>query len=97
MTLLINKTVLTLHEVIAGLCGGASLLAIPILRETYAPIIRIRRDRKSGDPEKAAAAHPHVAAGHKSKAHVLWINLSRPLVLLFRSFICFVLSLYMAL
>lgn len=93
-----NEILLTFcHLVIAGLTGFSSALAIPILRETYAPIIRIRRERASGDPEKAAAAHPHLAAGHKSKLHVLWVNLSRPLVLLTRSFICFVLSLYMAL
>ncbi|KDQ64730.1 hypothetical protein JAAARDRAFT_28372 [Jaapia argillacea MUCL 33604] len=83
--------------IISGLCALASGLAIPLLRETYAPVIRMRRDKRSADPEKAAMKHPHLTQEHKSKLHVLWLNLSRPFVLLTRSFICFILSLYMAL
>lgn len=78
------------------LCGLASVVAIPCLRETYAPIIRQRRAAKSGDREKAVyeSHNPALAQG---KLHYLWVNLSRPIILLFGSFICFVLSLYMAL
>jgi len=78
---------------IAVLCGLASVIAIPLLRETYAPIIRQRRAAKSGDHEKAMSYNSDLRQG---KLHYLWVNLSRPIILLFGSFICFVLSLYMA-
>lgn len=83
--------------VIVALCGAAAVLAIPLLRETYAPVIRLRRDQRSGDPEKAAQTHPHLAEHHGNKWEYLWLNLKRPIILLTRSFICFILSLYMAL
>ncbi|KAF8903320.1 major facilitator superfamily domain-containing protein [Gymnopilus junonius] len=82
--------------VIAGCCAVCGAFSIPLLRETYAPVIRQRKAAKSGDPEKVAKAHPHLQKEHGSKLHVLWINLSRPITLLFRSLICFMLSLYMA-
>jgi len=82
--------------IIAIVCGVAGAIGIPLLRETYAPVIRLRRARKSGDPEAAGRAHPHLQEAHGSKLHILWINLERPFEILFRSFICFVLSLYMA-
>jgi multidrug resistance protein len=81
--------------VIACTSGFAALVGIPLLRETYAPIIRLRRD-KALDPEKAARVHAALMEAQGSKLNVLWTNLSRPMILLFRSFICFVLSLYMA-
>ena len=82
--------------IIACLCAVASVIGIPILRETYAPIIRLRLANKSADPEKAAKEHPALVAAHGSKLNILWMNLSRPAILLTRSFICFILSLYMA-
>ncbi|KAF9482294.1 multidrug resistance protein 4 [Pholiota conissans] len=82
--------------VIAISCGAASAIGIPLLRETYAPVIRLRRAAKSGDPEKVAKAHPHLLKEHGSKLHVLYINLIRPITLLFGSLVCFVLSLYMS-
>ncbi|KXN92560.1 hypothetical protein AN958_06857 [Leucoagaricus sp. SymC.cos] len=82
--------------VIACLCGFASLIGIPLLRETYAPIIRMRQAARSADPEALRRAHPSLQHIAGSKLHVLWINLSRPVILLFRSLICFMLSLYMA-
>ncbi|KXN89327.1 hypothetical protein AN958_05825 [Leucoagaricus sp. SymC.cos] len=82
--------------VIACICGFASLISIPLLRETYAPVIRMRRAIRSADPEAAKGALPLSPKIHGSKFHVLWFNLSRPVILLFRSFICFMLSLYMA-
>ncbi|TFK55812.1 multidrug resistance protein 4 [Heliocybe sulcata] len=83
--------------IVAGLCGLASAIAIPLLQETYAPVIRLRLAKKSADPEKAAAKHPHLQQEHGSKLHILWVNISRPFILLTRSFICFILSAYMAL
>nr|GAT59330.1 predicted protein [Mycena chlorophos] len=82
--------------IVAVLGAVASAFGIPFLRETYAPIIRLRRAKKAADPEKAAAGHPALLAQHTSKLHYLWINLSRPAILLFGSVVCFLLSLYMA-
>ncbi|PPR01247.1 hypothetical protein CVT24_006011 [Panaeolus cyanescens] len=82
--------------VIAITCGVASLVGIPLLRETYAPVIRLRKAKKSADPEAAARAHPALLHAHGSKMHVLWVNLTRPIIMLCRSMICFILSLYMA-
>lgn len=83
--------------VIGGLSAVSGAVGLPILRETYAPVIRFRIANASGDPEKAARAHPHLAASHGNAWHLIWVNLSRPFILLTRSFVCFVLSLYMAL
>jgi len=80
--------------VIAGLTGLASVVGIPFLRETYAPVIRLRRARKM-DPEKAEKQRQELEA-QGNAMELLWVNLSRPFVLLTRSFICFILSLYMA-
>jgi len=84
---------------IVALCGVASVFGIPLLRETYAPIIKLRLDKVILDPEKAAAAAEHSALTphHTSSWAYLWINLKRPVILVTRSFICFILSLYMAL
>jgi hypothetical protein len=66
--------------------------------ETYAPVIRMKCDLVSGDPEKARDARRHLGPDVQlGRWRFLWINLSRPVVLLTHSFICFVLSLYMAL
>ncbi|KAF8138610.1 multidrug resistance protein 4 [Boletus edulis] len=78
--------------VIVGLCGIAAILAIPLLRETYAPVIRRRLHTQGADLEKEIDYVPvQVGWDH------LWLNLKRPVILLTRSFICFILSLYMAL
>ena len=83
--------------VISGLCGIAAAIGIPFLRETYAPVIRLRLALKSADPEAAARSHPHLVQNHGGKWHLIWVNLHRPFILLTQSFVCFVLSLYMAL
>ncbi|KXN82226.1 hypothetical protein AN958_02917 [Leucoagaricus sp. SymC.cos] len=82
--------------VIACACGFTSLIGIPLLRETYAPIIRMRQATRSVDPEAAKRVHPSLQQDDKNKLLSLWINLCRPVILLFRSLICFMLSLYMA-
>ncbi|KAL0570705.1 hypothetical protein V5O48_011256 [Marasmius crinis-equi] len=81
--------------VIAAACGVASLFAIPLLRETYAPVLKKRKAKKM-DPENGTRVTPSMPGGNTSKLYYLWLNLSRPAVLLTRSFICFILSLYMA-
>jgi MFS family permease len=71
--------------VIVGISAIASIIGIPFLRETYAPVIRLRRRAKrSLDPEKAAELHPALAQAHGSKVQLIWLNLSRPVILLTR-------------
>jgi hypothetical protein len=74
-------------------CGVAALVCIPFLRETYAPVIRSGLAATSSDPEKVIDTP---VPKSESIWHVLWLNLSRPVLLLTRSFICFILSLYIA-
>ncbi|KAF9450283.1 multidrug resistance protein 4 [Macrolepiota fuliginosa MF-IS2] len=81
--------------VIACTCGFASLIGILMLNETYAPVIRMRRARRQTDPEAFEKDYP-TSQQDENKLYVIWINLSRPVTLLFKSFICFILSLYMA-
>ncbi|KAF7794558.1 hypothetical protein EIP86_005693 [Pleurotus ostreatoroseus] len=83
--------------VISAVSGVAAAFGIPFLRETYAPVIRLRIAKNAADPEKSAQMHPHLVQNHGGKLHLMWINLSRPFILLTRSLVCFVLSLYMAL
>jgi len=78
-------------------CAVAALFGIPLLKETYAPVIRLRRAAKAPDPEKAMKTHPRLLRERRSKLHMLWVDLSRPIIILSHSFICFILSLYMAL
>ena len=79
-----------------AISGVAGIIGIPLLRETYAPVIRLRRAQKSGDLE-ALARIPDIAHVQRDKWKFLWDNLTRPFMMLTRSFICFILSLYMAL
>ncbi|KAG6916740.1 hypothetical protein DXG01_005560 [Tephrocybe rancida] len=81
--------------VIAILSGLSALLGIPLLRETYGPVIRLRRAKATGDPEALTRIY-RVANIREKSFGFLWENLSRPIVMLCRSFICFILSLYMA-
>ncbi|EIN10549.1 multidrug resistance protein 4 [Punctularia strigosozonata HHB-11173 SS5] len=84
-------------KIIACLCGLGAAIGIPFLRETYAPVIRMRLAARSGNPEEAAKRHPHLQTQHGSKIHVLWLNLTRPFILLTRSYVCLLLSMYMGL
>jgi len=81
--------------VISVLCGLAAIVGIPVLKETYGPVIRLRRAKRSNDPE-ALARITQLTNVHQNKFAFLWENLSRPIVMLSRSLICFMLSLYMA-
>lgn len=78
--------------VIAGFCGIASILAIPFLKETYAPVIRRRLHAHGTELEKGITT-----TQRQDRLGYIWLNLKRPMILLTRSFICFILSLYMAL
>ncbi|KAF8187021.1 multidrug resistance protein 4 [Mycena galopus ATCC 62051] len=81
--------------VLAGVTAFASLVGIP-LRETYGPLLQLRFISLPADSEKAPPTAEEIHPTSQKLRHV-WINFSRPLLLLSRSFICFILSLYMAL
>ncbi|KAJ7108531.1 major facilitator superfamily domain-containing protein [Mycena epipterygia] len=83
------------YFVLAGATTFASLVGIPFLRETYAPLLKMRRVVQPADPEKTAQIVEGVNHTPRN-LHYLWINFRRPLFLLSHSFICFILSLYMA-
>ena len=82
---------------ICALIGSA--FGIPYLEETYAPVIQQRRARAEveADPEKRTFEHDVLLQQEHDPKHVLWVNLTRPFALLFGSFICFILSVYMGL
>jgi MFS family permease len=79
--------------IMSALCGVAALIGIPCLKETYAPVIRLRLGKLSSDSEKVAQT---LLYKNESIWRKLWLNLSRPVILLSHSFICFILSLYLA-
>ncbi|KZV69849.1 multidrug resistance protein 4 [Peniophora sp. CONT] len=80
------------------LSSAAGILGVPLLRESYAPVIRLRL-AKGMSPEEAMRRHPHLQEAHdpSKKWAIMRENLERPFILLTRSLICFALSLYMAL
>ena len=75
-------------------CGAAAVIGIPFLRETYAPVIRSHLAKKASDLEKMPQT---LMTQDESIWKTLWLNLSRPAILLTHSFICFIFSLYLAL
>jgi MFS family permease len=81
--------------IMSAFCGAGAVIGIPLLRETYAPVIRMRMGKSSPDLEDVTQAH-----APKSKFvfwHILWLNLCRPVRLLSDSFLLFILALYLAL
>ncbi|CAE6526256.1 unnamed protein product [Rhizoctonia solani] len=70
-------------KIISIAAGAATIFGIPLLQETYAPILR----RRYGYPDLTPRG---------SLSEVLLESLVRPLQLLTRSMVCFALSLYMA-
>ncbi|KAJ7121826.1 multidrug resistance protein 4 [Mycena crocata] len=79
--------------VLAITAGAIALVGIPLLQETYAPVLRARKLKKQfrADPKNLGLMDPAIQEGVSEK---IWINLSRAVVLLTTSFICFILSLY---
>ena len=69
------------------------------LEETYAPVLQRKRAHAEieADPEKRTLEHDVLLQQEKDPMHILWVNLTRPFALLFGSFICFILSVYMGL
>lgn len=83
--------------IITILAGVAGILGIALLRETYAPVLRARLVKSCvSDPEKAQELSHDAAGTELTDSQILWLNMTRPLALLCQSFICFILSLFMA-
>jgi MFS family permease len=72
------------------------VVGVPFLDETYHPVLRARlAERVTGDKKRSQEL---IEGAHKglSKTQFLWINLTRPIVLMGKSFILDILSLFMA-
>ncbi|KAI0053811.1 multidrug resistance protein 4 [Auriscalpium vulgare] len=76
---------------IAATCGVLAAAGLPLLRETYAPVIRVQR---GDDGVKLPGLE---GEGRGAVLRMIWLNTQRPIILLTRSFICFILSVYMSL
>ncbi|KAL5508004.1 hypothetical protein ACEPAH_5622 [Sanghuangporus vaninii] len=84
--------------VIAIASGIGGCFGIIFLQETYAPFIQIKRAQQQiKQTGEKTLEHDVLLDQHKDFAHVMWVNMTRPFALLFGSFICFILSLYMGL
>ncbi|KAJ7634899.1 multidrug resistance protein 4 [Roridomyces roridus] len=83
------------YFVLAGVTLIASFIGLPFLRETYSPVLKLRWLAQRADPEKALDL-PAGACQPPRTLRYLWDNFSRPMYLLSHSFICFILSAYMA-
>ncbi|KAI4524078.1 major facilitator superfamily domain-containing protein [Schizophyllum commune] len=81
--------------IISAACGVAALVGLPFLRETYAPVLRARLVKKA-DKENGLALPASTRPVTENKLDYMWTNMTRPVVLLTQSAICFLLSLYMA-
>ncbi|KAF5359949.1 hypothetical protein D9757_012234 [Collybiopsis confluens] len=71
--------------------------SIPLLQETYAPVLKYRlsvQESSGLDADEQRKIHPTFVYG--SLWRFLWVNLKRPLIILSTSLICFALSLYLA-
>lgn len=82
--------------------ASAAVVGIPLLEETYHPIIRNQYLASKGievikNEEKGQIALHTRPQQQPSALYILRANLSRPFILLTRSLICFMLSLFMAL
>lgn len=87
-----------IFKVIAIFSGLGAVIGTLALEETYAPIIQIKRaQRYIKETGQKSYEHDILLEAHKDFGHVLAVNMTRPFVLLFRSFVCFILSLYMGL
>ncbi|KAH8828660.1 major facilitator superfamily domain-containing protein [Flagelloscypha sp. PMI_526] len=82
----------------ALISAGAAIVGIPLLKETYAPVLRQRQARVNGNLEQFFEEHPELAAGRtfKDTVSMIWVNLSRPTILLFQNFTLFMLAMYLA-
>ncbi|KAG8925807.1 hypothetical protein FRC02_009391 [Tulasnella sp. 418] len=74
--------------ILAILAGAVALVGVPLLQETYAPVIIAK---------KFSTTHHNVGVERsKNLWDILTVDMTRPIVLLTTNFICFILSLYTA-
>ncbi|KAF8512601.1 multidrug resistance protein 4 [Hysterangium stoloniferum] len=78
---------------LAGLAGLSAAVGIPVFRETYAPVIQEAKAKRLAFNVEATVLE---RKGNDLTKEVLKGSLTRPIILLTRSFICFILSMYMA-
>ncbi|KAH8922957.1 MFS general substrate transporter [Atractiella rhizophila] len=82
--------------VVSGASAIAAVIGVIFLSETYAPVIRMRIAKREGKMEQFVKAYPEFSIDKEDKLRLFWVNISRPVVLLFGNFVCFLLSTYMA-
>ncbi|KAH8823177.1 major facilitator superfamily domain-containing protein [Flagelloscypha sp. PMI_526] len=84
--------------IMAIITAAASAFGIPLLRETYAPVLQKRIAKEDGTLDQFLLDHPELATGGNwsAKAQLFWKNLQRPTVLFFQSLVLFMLASYMA-
>ncbi|KAH8804175.1 multidrug resistance protein 4 [Flagelloscypha sp. PMI_526] len=80
--------------VLAAWGALCSIVGVLTLQETYGPIVRVGQAAKSGQLEELLALHPELISARQNKLNIIWLNISRPTVLLFCSLILFLLGLY---
>lgn len=81
---------------IAAASAVGGVFGVLVLKETYAPVIQIRRAKKHiKQGGEKTIDHEVLLEDRRDFGEVMWINMTRPFVLLFGSPICFILSLYM--
>lgn len=81
---------------LAALFGVAALAGVPLMQETYEPVIQYRMAKKAGDVLRMKELRKIQTEGSGSTAGFLWRSGVRPIVYLTRSLICFVFGLYLA-
>jgi MFS family permease len=82
--------------IIISIIGGvASILGILLLRETYHPVLRARLVKQCVSDNQKAKELVDTTGNGLSKGEILWINMTRPIAMC-KSFILFILSLFMA-
>jgi hypothetical protein len=86
-----------LFILVAGLSALASVAGILLYRETYAPVVLLRISEGNKTNKEVLENNPNVAQAYGDRLNYLLTNLQRPFILLTRSIVCFMLSIYMAL
>ncbi|KAG2067648.1 MFS general substrate transporter [Suillus decipiens] len=80
--------------VIVRIYGVIAVLGFLLMRESYAPVIQLCREQRYTDLKRAVTVHPTFAM---NKWAYLWMSIEQPIMIMTYSFMCFMLSLYMAL
>jgi len=84
---------------VSALTAVALVVGLPTLQETYAPVIIKKRTlRRMKEAEaRGEPVDPLDLGEQTSLGQLLWINLTRPVTMLFRSFIIAMFSIYISL